>query len=151
MVLKLFSKSIILIKKKIHSIKIIKLARKLAKNPIINFQKWFLKYNFKNSKYIKNMKFKNPWHKSYSFHAEEWLYWKFTSTVIVSKLYKEISWKYSQLILRLRGLFRGSPFLCVICIQVITLKYDSRCKISIQSSRHQFFFYYYYFGYFIIN
>ena len=33
----------------------ITLARKLAKNRNINFQKWFLKYNFKNSKYIKNI------------------------------------------------------------------------------------------------
>ena len=54
-VLKLFYKSIIFIRKEIHSIKIITLVRKLAKNPNINFQKWFLKYNFKNSKYIKNI------------------------------------------------------------------------------------------------
>ena len=48
-VLKLFSKSII------HSIKIITLTRKLPKNRNKNFQKWFLKYNFKNSKCIKNI------------------------------------------------------------------------------------------------
>ena len=53
--LNFFSKSIIFIRKEIDSIKIITLARKLAKNCNINFQKWFLKYNFKNSKYIKNI------------------------------------------------------------------------------------------------
>ena len=42
-------------RKSTYSIRIIKLARKLAKNVNINFQKWFLKYNFKNSKYIKNI------------------------------------------------------------------------------------------------
>ena len=50
-----FSSSIIFIRMKIHSMKLIKLARKLAKNLNINFQKWFLKYNFKNSMYIKNI------------------------------------------------------------------------------------------------
>ena len=47
--------------KKIHSIKWIKLAKKLAKNQNIDFQKWFPKYNFKNWKYIKSIEFKNPW------------------------------------------------------------------------------------------
>ena len=32
-----------------------KLAKELGKNRNVNFQKWFLKYNFKNSKYIKNV------------------------------------------------------------------------------------------------
>ena len=53
--LNFFTKVLIFKRKEIHSIKIIKLAKKLAKNCNINFQKCFLKYNFKNSKYIKNI------------------------------------------------------------------------------------------------
>ena len=52
-VLKLFTESTILNKMKIQSTKISNFPENFPKYEYINFQIWFPKYKFKNSKYIK--------------------------------------------------------------------------------------------------